>query len=224
MMNQRTALLVGATGLVGGHCLQMLLEAEAYEKVVIILRRPFPLTHPKLEHRIVNFDKLDQFAQDIGADDIYCCLGTTINVAGSEDAFRRVDYTYPIQVAAIGAKNGAQQFLVVSALGADHKSKIFYNRVKGELEEAVSKIPFEAVHIFRPSLLVGKRSDSRIGERIGNAVMRPLSVFMGGPLKKYRPIEARAVAHAMILSAASNQTGIHIYESDQIQAIHDAAS
>jgi uncharacterized protein YbjT (DUF2867 family) len=221
-MNQRTALLVGATGLVGGNCMERLLANESYEKVKILLRKPYSFDHPKLEHHVVDFSRLDQHAQIINADDVFCCLGTTIKVAGSQEAFRRVDFTYPVQVGAIAAKNGAHQFLIVTALGADAHSKIFYNRVKGEVEEALSKVPFEGLHIFRPSLLLGDRKEYRLAEKIGSAAMRTISIIMAGPLKKYRPIEARVVASAMVATATSDRTGINIYESDQIQAIHDA--
>lgn len=222
-MNQRTALLVGATGLVGGHCLQRLLNDEAYEKVVILVRKPTLLDDAKLEEHVVDFDRIDQHAPVIKGNDVFCCLGTTMKVAGSKEAFRKVDVTYPVQVGAIAAKNGAEQFLIISAIGADSESRVFYNRVKGDVEETVSKLPFEAIHIFRPSLLLGDRKEQRRGEKVGISVMRALSLAMAGPLRKYQPIEANTVAHAMVLIAKSNQSGLKVYESDRIQAIYDGA-
>lgn len=222
-MTQRSALLVGATGLVGGHCLQYLLESDNYDKVVILVRRPLLMEHAKLEEHVVNFDRLDQYTAIINANDVFCCLGTTIKVAGSQQEFRKVDFTYTLQTCAIAVKNGADQLVVVTALGANPNSKIFYNRIKGETEQALSKLPCEAIHILRPSLLLGERKESRRAERAGIGAMRGLSMLMVGPLKRYRPIEAKTVAHAMVLVAQEMRPGMNFYESDRIQALHDAA-
>ena len=221
-MKQRTALLVGATGLVGSHCLDALLNDDVYAKVVVLARRVLTVEHQKLVVHLVDFERLEQHAGLLQADDIFCCLGTTIRVAGSQEAFRKVDFTYTIQAGAIGVKNGAEQVLLVSALGADLRSRVFYNRVKGEIEEAVSKLPLEGVHIFRPSLLLGDRKEFRLGEKIGELGMKTFSFAMSGPFRKYRPIEARAVARAMVSVAKENRSGINVYESDKIQAIDDA--
>jgi uncharacterized protein YbjT (DUF2867 family) len=223
-MSQRSALLVGATGLVGGHCLHYLLQADEYEKVIILVRRSLRMDHQKLEEHVVDFDKLDQYASLIRANDIFCCLGTTIKVAGSQPEFRKVDFTYTVQTCAIAAMNGADQLLVVTSLGANPNSKIFYNRTKGETEEALVKLPCETVHFFRPSLLLGERKESRSMEKAGISAMRGLSVLMAGPLKKYKPIDAKVVAHAMVLVAQETRSGVNVYESDRIQAIHDAVS
>jgi uncharacterized protein YbjT (DUF2867 family) len=223
-MNGRTALLVGATGLVGGNCLSILLEDKRYDKVSILVRRPLWMEHPKLEEHIVNFERLDQFASAIRANDIFCCLGTTMRAAGSKEAFRKVNFTYSVQVGAIAAKNSADQLLVVTALGSNPHARIFYNRVKGETEEALSKLPYQAIHFFRPSLLLGERRESRRVEKAGIAAMKAISVLMAGPLRKYRPIEAKTVARAMVLAAREMKTGIRVYESDQIQALGNASA
>ncbi len=222
-MNQRTALLVGATGLIGGHCLQLLANDESYEKVIILVRKPTAFIHPKVHEHVVNFDKLDNHTTEIAADDVFCCLGTTMKLAGSREAFRKVDFTYPVQVGAIAAKNGADQFLIVTALGADPHSRVFYNRVKGETEQSVAKLPLGAIHIFRPSLLLGDRKDSRFVETVAGYAMSGIAAAMAGPLRKYRPIEARVVAEAMLLAARRNDTGINIYESDRIQSLYESA-
>ena len=223
-MSQRTALLVGATGLVGGHCLQYLLQAEEYEKLIILVRRPLLMDHPKLEEHVVDFDKLDQHAHIMRANDVFCCLGTTIKAAGSQQEFKKVDFTYTVQTCAIAVKNGADQLLVVTSLGANPRSKIFYNRIKGETEEALSKLPCEAVHFFRPSLLLGDRKESRPIKNTGISVIKGLSLLMAGPLKKYKPIDANVVAHSMVLVAQETRSGVNVYESDRIQALHDAVS
>ena len=221
-MSQRTALIVGATGLVGGHCLQFLLQSDEYEKVIILVRRPLLMDHQKLEEHVVDFGKLDQDAAFIRANDVYCCLGTTIKAAGSQQEFRKVDFTYTVQTCAIAAKNGADQLLVVTSLGANPNSAIFYNRIKGETEAALSKLPCEASHFFRPSLLLGERKGSRPLEKAGISTLKGISLLMAGPLKKYKPIDAKVVAHAMVLVALENRSGVNVYESDRIQALHDA--
>jgi uncharacterized protein YbjT (DUF2867 family) len=147
---------------------------------------------------------------------VFCCLGTTIKKAGSQEVFRKVDYAYPLRIAELAIANGAEQLLIVTALGADPNSRIFYNRVKGEIEQAISKIPFRAIHIFRPSILVGNRRESRPGERIGIAAMKFFSFLMVGSWRKYRPIRAELVARAMIAAAKMSRYGISIYESDEI--------
>jgi uncharacterized protein YbjT (DUF2867 family) len=223
-MSQRTALLVGATGLVGGHCLQSLLRSDEYDKVILLVRRPLLLEHQKIEEHIIDFDKLDQSASLIRANDVFCCLGTTIKKAGSQQEFRKVDFTYTVQTCAIAAKNGADQLLVVTAVGASPSSAIFYNRIKGETEVAVSKLPCEGVHFFRPSLLLGDRKESRTIERAGISAMKGIAFLMAGPLKRYRPIEAAVVAKVMVHVALETRSGVNIYESDRIQALHDTES
>ena len=217
------ALLLGASGLVGGHCLQRLLNDTAYGKVIALVRKPLPLHDPQLEQQVVDFSDLQNYAHLLKAHDVFCCLGTTIKKAGSQAAFRQVDFTYPVEIAKIAAANGAEQFLIVTALGANPASRIFYNRVKGEVEAAIAPLAFRAVHIFRPSLLLGKRQEIRLGEKIGERVAKIFSFLFAGPLRKYRPIAARTVAAAMIAVAKRNLAGVNTYESDQIQALGSGA-
>ncbi len=216
-MKNFTALLVGATGLVGSHCLHYLLEDPDYRLVKVLTRRPLNIDHPKLQEYQLDFEKLGEYRQAIQADHIFCCLGTTIKQAGSQKAFRRVDFDYCYQLATIAKRNGGQHFSLISALGANEKSKIFYNRVKGELEKAVADLQFARTQIFRPSLLVGKRRESRSAEKLGAYVLKILTPFLQGKLKKYRPIHAHTLAMAMVEMAKIKLNGIHIFESDQIQ-------
>jgi uncharacterized protein YbjT (DUF2867 family) len=215
----RTALLLGATGLVGGHCLELLLKDTAYRRVVTLGRRRLHVAHQKLDQRIVDFTRLQDFASVIQAQDIFSCLGTTIKKAGTKNAFRRIDFTYQYEVARIAAGNGAEQLLLVSSLGAQAGSQIFYNRVKGELEDAVSKLGFRGTQIFRPSLLLGERAEFRLKERVAELPMRYVSFLMVGPLRKYRPVQARTVAAAMLRVAKEHPTGINVFESDRIRAL-----
>jgi uncharacterized protein YbjT (DUF2867 family) len=213
----RTALLLGATGLVGGELLTLLLADADYRQVTVLVRRNLPRTHPKLAQRVVDFGDLAGTADAFKVDDVFCCLGTTIKKAGSQEAFREVDYMYPVESAKLAARQGAGQYLLITALGANARSSVFYNRVKGEVEEAIGKLPLKSLHIFRPSLLLGDRQESRTGEKIATAVMKPLAFLLAGPLKKYRGIQARTVAQAMLRTAKRDLAGRHAYNSDVIQ-------
>ncbi|HVG34716.1 MAG TPA: oxidoreductase [Pyrinomonadaceae bacterium] len=219
----RTALLLGATGLVGGHCLELLLNDSAYGKVIVLGRKQVSHEHAKLEQHVIDFEHLPDFASLMRAEDVFSCLGTTIKKAGSKENFRRVDFTYQYETARLASEQGAKQLLLVSALGADPRSSIFYNRVKGELEQAVSKLTFDAVNIFRPSLLLGERAEFRLTERVAELPMRYVSFLMVGPLAKYRPVTARAVAASMLKIAKQQRTGINVFESDQIRRMTDDA-
>jgi uncharacterized protein YbjT (DUF2867 family) len=214
----RTALVAGATGLVGSHLVRRLLDAEAWGRVVTVGRRPLDLDHEKLEQRTVDFERLAD-ADWPPANDAFCCLGTTIKKAGSEEAFRNVDYDYVVAFARAARRHGARQFVVVSAMGASAGSRIFYNRVKGEMEEAVAAVGFDAVQIVRPALLLGERDEQRPGERVGQLLMQSVAPLLLGPLRKYRPIEADAVAAAMVAAAQVRAPGVHVYESDSLARV-----
>lgn len=216
MQKVRTALIAGASGLVGGHLLSLLLRSERYSQVISVGRHELPLIHPKLDQQVIDFDRMKDYAAEMVADDVFCCLGTTIKKAGSKDSFYKVDYTYVTQLAELTARKGAIQFLVISAMGADAGSMIFYNKVKGEMERDVQQQPFNAIHIFRPSLLLGEREEKRTGEDFASKVMKPLSSLMIGPLEKYKPIEAETVARAMLAAAKAEKSGKHIHPSDDI--------
>ncbi len=218
---ERIALVVGATGLVGSACVAQLLASEKYSKVLVVARRQSDTKHAKLQTIIANFEQLDQVAEQLKAHDVYYCLGTTIKKAGSQDMFRKIDYDYTLSIAKIALENRAEQFLLVSSLGADAKSSIFYSKVKGELENALKKMPFAALHIFQPSILLGDRNEQRPGEAIGQRVAVWLAPLMVGALKKYRGIKGTDVAKSMLNTALQNKKGIYTYLSDEIQVIAD---
>ncbi|OGX86661.1 oxidoreductase [Hymenobacter lapidarius] len=215
---RKTALLAGATGLIGSHLLPLLLESERYAKVIVVGRKAVPTVHPKLTQVVTDLDKLEDVRLQLIADDVFCCLGTTMKQAGSKEAFYRVDYLFVVKVAALTAGNFASQFMVVSSLGADAESGVYYSKVKGEMEAAVRQLPFRAVHIFRPSLLLGDRPQPRLGERIGAAVLGVLKPLMRGPLEKYRPVTGATVAAAMLRAAGEDGGGVCIHLSDEIAA------
>jgi uncharacterized protein YbjT (DUF2867 family) len=217
-MAQDTALLVGATGLVGAYTLKALLAREDYQTVIALNRRPLAVQHPRLVQSIVDFDKLEEI-DPFPAADVYCALGSTIKRAGSQHAFLKVDYEYPRMIAERSAAAGSKQFALVSSVGANPKSSNFYLRVKAETERAVSGFAFESVHIFRPSFLVGKREELRLGESIGVAVSNILQFALVGKLRKYRPIRAEILAAAMLAAVDEGKPGRHIYHYDEIVAL-----
>jgi len=214
-VSRRTALLAGATGLIGGHVLRLLLADDAYQRVTVVGRRGLPVTSPKLQQRLVDFDQLaDLDAPKV--DDVFCCLGTTMKKAGSQEAFRKVDLGYVTALARLCARHGAKQFLLVSAIGANPASRIFYNRVKGEAEAAVRAAGFAATQVFQPSLLLGSRGESRPAERLGILVGGALGFVFAGPLRRYRPIPAATVAAAMVKAAKKARPGAHVYTYDDM--------
>lgn len=215
---QKVALIAGASGLVGSQLLPLLLNCGRYAKVISVGRRPLPLLHPLLVQRTVDFDQLEEHRLALIADDVFCCLGTTMRQAGSKEAFYKVDFLYVVKLAALTAANFAVQLLVVSAMGADAGSRFYYNRVKGEMEDAVRQAPFRAIHLFRPSLLLGPRPEKRLGEQVGAVVLRLARPLLLGPLRRYRAIEARTVAQAMLNAAYQEASGVAVHPSDEIQA------
>jgi uncharacterized protein YbjT (DUF2867 family) len=220
-MENKSALIAGATGLVGGHCLHFLRDIPEISEIRVLTRRPLGMSDPRIKEHIIDFDRLDQYHEIIKADYVFCCLGTTIKKAGSQEEFRRVDYEYPLQLGEISAGNGSENFLLVSAMGANSKSKIFYNRVKGDLEKAVSSLTFTGIFIFRPSLLLGNREEFRRGEKAGALFFKLANPFLIGKLRKYRAIQAQVVAKAMVYMAPTRLKGLHIFESNQIQFFYD---
>jgi uncharacterized protein YbjT (DUF2867 family) len=205
-----TAILLGASGLVGGRVLSHLRDNPRYDRIRLLTRRPLGLAGGSVEESIVDFDA----PPPLSGEDLFCCLGTTIKKAGSNEAFRRVDHDYPLAFARAALAGGMRRMLIVTAVGASAKSGIFYNRVKGELEDALATLAFpNGVHIFRPSMLLGERGESRPGEAVGKAVMGALGFAFAGALKKYRAIDGDAVAKAMVhVAAKATEPGVHVYE------------
>lgn len=211
------AVIAGATGLVGRHCLEILLADPAYGRVVALTRRSFDVQHPKLSEDEVSFDNLAAYPE-IPCDVAFCALGTTIRKAGSREAFRRVDLGFVQNFALWARRSGAKTFVLVSAVGADAHAGNFYLRTKGEAEAAITAAGFESVYFLRPGLLLGERAEFRLGERIAAPLLRAAGVFLRGDLAKYRAIGARDVARAMVRSAASPEPGVHTLHNPEILA------
>jgi uncharacterized protein YbjT (DUF2867 family) len=224
MGSGRSYALLGASGLVGGH-LQSLLANDpgAYERGVILSRRRLEIASPPgaqaLREVVVDFDRPESFRGDLAVDDVFCALGTTIKKAGSQAAFHRVDCDIPLAAAREARAAGATRFFIVTAVGADAKSGIFYNRVKGEVEEGLAAIGFpRGLHVFRPSLIVGERAERRPAERMAMAVMTATRPLFMGALARYRAIDAGDVARAMVrvASDADPSPGVHVYEGRRL--------
>jgi uncharacterized protein YbjT (DUF2867 family) len=215
----KTAILLGASGLVGGYCLQTLLADPACERITLLTRRELvAVRHPRLVQRVVNFDALT-LADFAPGEVVYCALGTTMRKAGSKEAFRRVDVEYPLAAARLGRQAGARQFVLVSSVGANAAAKNFYLRTKGELEQEIGGLGFEGYHIFRPSLLLGNREEFRLGERVAVIIMPLLNLAMVGGLSRYRAIPAATVGRAMVAATRQDKSGTFLYEYDAIRKL-----
>lgn len=211
----KTALIAGYTGLIGSQLLSILLKSNHYEKVIALGRRNLDIQHPILVQQKVDFNNIHLDEQKI--DDVFCCLGTTMKKAGSKEKFRLVDFHYPVSLASYCLNNGAKQFLLVSSMGADEKSKIFYNQVKGEVENAVSKLGYPRLDMLRPSLLLGDRGESRFAEDLGKVAMKLFGFLFLGPLKNYQAIDSGKVARAMIYYAQEEAEGNYFHLSADLQ-------
>ena len=206
----KKALVIGATGLIGQQLIDLLLQDENYS-VIALIRTALPIQHERLIQVPFNFDNPNN--EVIQADELFCCLGTTIKVAGSQQAFYKVDFEYVLDIAKRAYMNGAKKFALVSSLGANKNSTVFYSKTKGAIEEAVTQIGYESLFILRPSILLGKRTAFRAGERIAQSIFNFFSILIP---KKYQAIQARQVAKAMIVCMNTGDKGVHILESDKI--------
>lgn len=238
----RTAIILGASGLVGSEVLKQLLAdkdnseeiaqgsfssrvnsnkvpGQVFEKIKIFVRKPIAIKHPNLEQIIVDFDTIGNYSNSIKGDVIFCCIGTTIATAGSKEAFIKVDHTYPLEFAKIAKQNGVETFLLVSSIGADKTASNFYLKVKGDIEFSLEKLKFDSLIILRPSMLLGDRKESRFGESAGKIFMKLFSFAFIGKLKKYKAIQAAAVAKAMIRLSKMKIKGSAVFPSDQLQQI-----
>lgn len=213
---QRSAMVVGASGLIGRELLRQMRAEGRYREIHVLTRRPLSIGDNVQQH-VVEYQELP--AVDIGIesiDDVYCALGTTIAKAGSKSNFARVDRDYVVAVGILAQRLGAKRFLVVSSIGADPESSQFYLRVKGEMESAIRDLGLPSIRVFRPSLLMGDRDEFRFGERAGGVLLRLFSAVVP---ERYRPVEDHVLAAAMMRSAADKAGPFEIYESDEIRRL-----
>lgn len=210
-MVRKSAILFGATGLIGGHLLRLLLDDPVYEKVIAVVRRDLDIKHPKLHQLIADLQSLEKIKRELIADDIFCCVGTTRKRTPDSTEYYRVDHDYPVAAAAITKEMGAKTFCLVSAAGANPKSSNFYLRTKGETERDIRTAGFKSLYLFRPSLLIGERKEQRWMESVPEKIFRLLDPLLIGRLKRYRSIPAASVALAMNKAAQRGAEGTHIY-------------
>lgn len=215
----KSALIIGSTGLIGSELVNLLLDSNDYTKVLTFVKRDSGIKHPKLTQYVIDFDKPETYKDLVVGDDFFCTIGTTIKKAGSQNAFRKVDFEYPKQFAAFALDNKVKQFLIISSLNADAMSGNFYLKTKGEIQDFLKNCAFESVAVLQPSLLLGNRTEFRLGEKVGAFFMKAFSFVFQGNLKKYKPIEGKTVAKALLKIAQKNVKGFKIYESDVVQEI-----
>ncbi len=212
----KTAVVFGATGLVGKELISELLKSNAYDKIIAVVRRNLPFSDHKLELlQLAGFSQLSQQGEKLKADTYFCCIGTTIKIAGSQEAFRQVDFDIPLQIAQLAEKNAVPNLVVISSIGARSDSSSFYLRTKGETENAIRNAYSGNLKIIRPSLLMGNRDVFRFGEKAAIAFMQAFGWLFIGPARKFRGIQARDVARAMIFIARTPACKV-IFESDEL--------
>ncbi len=215
---QKTAIVLGATGLVGSQLLQQLLSDDRYALVKVFHRRSTGVTHEKLEEHVINFHEMKIWKHSIIGDELFSALGTTLKAAGSKEAQYEVDYEYQLDVAKYAQKNGVQSYALCSSLGATLSTKNFYLNMKGKLDNKVQELGFESLVIVRPSLLLGDRKEMRVGEKIGEPLLKLVTKIP--PFKKYKPIHVRDVAKAMINGLNSDSQQV-IYEGLEVHKLAD---
>ncbi|MDP1725317.1 MAG: oxidoreductase [Bacteroidota bacterium] len=212
----RKALVIGATGLIGRNLVFELLKSNIYEKVVVLVRKDMVIKHAKLEQVIIDFDLLNEAQQYMDTDDVFCCLGSTKAKTPGHADYRKVDYDYPLNTAKLALAKGAKQFLLVSSMGASMSSNLFYNKTKGEIEDAISKLNYPSFYIFRPALLLGSRNEYRPLESITQSVFKVINPLFLGPLRSYKAIEGTTVARALVKAATQKIPGKTIWLNPQI--------
>jgi uncharacterized protein YbjT (DUF2867 family) len=212
----KTAIVIGGSGLVGKQLIYQLLNDAHYQKVIALTRKDLVLAHSKLEQLIVDFDQLSDIQHQLLADDVFCCIGTTKAKTPNEANYTRIDHGIPLEIAKYAKANGATQFVLVSAMGANEKSMVFYSRLKAKVETDLAAIGFDALQIIRPALLMGARTEFRLFEKIFQWLFKPLNLLMIGPLKAYKGIAAITVAKAMLNIALQKPLGVHVWTNDQL--------
>jgi uncharacterized protein YbjT (DUF2867 family) len=213
------AVIVGASGLVGGSLLEILLQSPAYQEVAVLVRKELPLAHSKLKQVLVDFESLSQYESELNGHALFCCLGSTRKKTPDLAIYRKIDHDYPLQLAQIALKNGIQQYHLVSAMGANADSSNFYTKMKGETENDIKDVGLNCLHIYRPALLTGNRTEKRAGERFLFGLSKVIDPILIGGLRKYRSIAAATVANAMYKQSLIKQEGVFIHPSDEIKEI-----
>ncbi len=211
----KTAVIIGATGLIGGAVLKQLLADERYAKVVVLARKSTGLTHTRLEEVIGNLLDDNFWKLKMLVDEVFCCIGTTQAKTSDMQVYKNIDYGIPVHAAQWGLRSGMQKFLVISSMGASKNSRIFYSRTKGQMEEALRKMAIPRLYILRPSLLLGDRNEFRLGEAVGKFFTKTFSFLIPA---RYKGIKGETVAQSMVILANSTSQKV-IYESEELRSL-----
>ncbi|RZK71782.1 MAG: oxidoreductase [Pedobacter sp.] len=212
----KKAIVVGASGLIGSELLKVLLADDQYDRVVALVRKPLQLVHTKLDQIAIDFDKLNEYAHLIDGDVLFCALGSTKKKTPDLVDYRKIDHDYPLHLARIAVDQGIKQYHLISSIGANKDSSNFYTKMKGETEEDIKASGLEGLIIYRPSLLTGDRKEKRFAEGLMQSISKLINPLLVGSIKKYRSIEAKTVAVAMVKLSKTEIKGIYVYESDDI--------
>ncbi|MBZ9688559.1 NAD(P)H-binding protein [Clostridium estertheticum] len=218
-MGNKSALVLGASGLVGQDLTKILIDSSEYKEVTLLVRKKLNINSEKIQQEIVDFNNLEKYHSLFDVDSVFCCLGTTIKIAKTKENFKKVDLEYPMASAQITKGAGKGRFFVISAFGSNEKSKIFYNSVKGTLERKLKDMNLDTLHIFRPSILMGDRKDFRLGERITLALCKILPFVFIGNLKKYKPTKTKDLALAMYKASLNVHQGNYVHEPEEINKL-----
>jgi uncharacterized protein YbjT (DUF2867 family) len=217
-MSEKTAAIIGATGMIGHYLLELLLRDDYFSTVRVIVRRPYPKNDPKMEVKLVDFDDAESFKLALeGTDAVFCCIGTTQkNVKGDKALYRKIDFGIPAKAVRFAREAGCEKFIIVSSVGAASRSKTFYLKLKGELEDTIRDAGIRSVHIMQPSMLLGERKEHRPVEKLLQGSMKFISGLLGGSLRKFRAIHGKTVAAAMLNAAKKESAGFFTYTYDDI--------
>ena len=213
------AIIAGASGLIGSELLSILLKQPEYDAITILVRKPTGIKHKKLTEVILDFDRLDNYAELINGHAVFCCLGTTKNKTPDERIYRKIDHDYPVKLAQLALQNGVPQYHIVTVIGANANSSTFYVKLKGETENDVKHLGLPVLHIYQPALITGDRKEYRLSEKIITPIMLIIDHLLFGSLKKYRSIPAKTIAMAMFKQSITNNEGVFIHPSDNIKQI-----
>jgi uncharacterized protein YbjT (DUF2867 family) len=223
-MSEKTAAILGSTGMIGSYLLDLILTDKYYDTVKLLVRRPIQKNSERVEVKLVDFSDAESFKLALeGCDTIFSCIGTTQkNVKGDNQLYRKIDFDIPLKAARFGKDAGCTKFILVSSVGAKSESGTFYLRLKGELEEAIRQVGLDAVYIMQPSMLLGERTEKRTAEKVMQGAMKFLNPVLGGSLRKYRAIHGKTVANAMLNLAKDDRRGFYRYTYDDIKRLGES--
>lgn len=213
------AVIAGASGLIGSSLLRILLDAQQYNKVLVLVRKELPVQHKKLVQLVIDFDKPDEYQAAITGHAVFCCLGSTQKKTPDRAAYRKVDHEYPLKLAQLAKQNGVEQYHLVSALGANARSANFYLKMKGETEEDIQNAGLKRLDIYQPSFLTGRRTEHRPRERFVNSLVKFIDPLLIGGLKKFRSIPGKTVARAMFNQSLKTEEGIFVHLSEKMKLL-----